>query len=654
MQTRSQRSTVLGKRDSPSESSSSCDTSDEVQLVTPESSPHPKRMRTSSTICDGDWNKENIPPLRIEALNASPSSRATRSLRRTSTVSEVVTTPRATRSLRRYNSMSNVSGDPRTPTSAPPQISLATPPPTPSTLLPISARARALLRATCNNTGGLSGRTAEAATIQCFVRSFLTSSNADEAEHTVLYISGSPGTGKTALVTTVLNDLNPELTAAAVTFVSVNCMALGNVDALWDRLIEVLSDGCAITKTRKGKDSASRTLEKLLQAQRSRCIVLLDELDHLASSAQSLTQLFNLVHQHSSSIRLIGIANTHTLTSTSTSTLSVQSLRHVQTCHFAPYTPEQLLEILQKRLAPLSEQDSLDRSESKDKFLPPATLMLLSKKIAAQTGDVRALFEVLRGAIDLAMVSGTSSNPMAAPTPTISPQHILAALKAHTPSGVAFRSSVIAASSAVNSEIVTKVTNLGLQSRLVLLALTLASRRVNLGLPVSSSPSRTPSTPSKSLKRTTSAPSKSEADALDVNQLYVYYSNILSRSENDIFTPASRSEFGDLVGVLETVGIVSLSSTLGGPSTPSKSGRKPIQRTSSFSAAGNKTVRLAEGIRLEEVSRGLGVDSKPAGGDVRAEEAWAIAESERVRMSKEAKAGGATAQFTAFEGAIEN
>lgn len=100
MQTRSQRSTVLGKRDAPSEPSSpsaTCDSTDAGQLLTPGPSPNPKRMRTSATLCDGDWNKENIPPLRIEALNASPSTRAMRSLRRTSTISEAHSTPRAGR-----------------------------------------------------------------------------------------------------------------------------------------------------------------------------------------------------------------------------------------------------------------------------------------------------------------------------------------------------------------------------------------------------------------------------------------------------------------------------------------------------------------------------------------------------------------------------
>ena len=54
---------------------------------TPEGTPSIKRFKSSSTIEDGDNNKENIPPLRVEALR-TPTRRG-RSLRRTT--SEIIT-----------------------------------------------------------------------------------------------------------------------------------------------------------------------------------------------------------------------------------------------------------------------------------------------------------------------------------------------------------------------------------------------------------------------------------------------------------------------------------------------------------------------------------------------------------------------------------
>ena len=95
----------------------------------------------------------------------------------------------------------------------------------------------------------------------------------------------------------------------------------------------------------------------------------------------------------------------------------------------------QLQDILQSRLSPLH---TTELAVEIKKFLPPPTLMLLTKKVAALTGDVRSLFEVLRGAIDLAVAPSTTrksvdENPFNPPKATVTPQHILAALKAYTP-----------------------------------------------------------------------------------------------------------------------------------------------------------------------------------------------------------------------------
>lgn len=160
-------------------------------------------------------------------------------------------------------------------------------------------------------------------------------------------------------------------------------------------------------------------------------LLFLDELDHIGSSTQALAELFSLIDSHSSFIRLIGIANTHTLTSSSSNTLSALTTEHVKTLHFQPYTSAQLLSILNTRLEPLFKSEVIAKSEDPKKFLPSPMLNLLSKKIASQTGDVRALFEVLRGAIDIAINAGSSA--LDAPTPPVTPAHVLDALKAYAP-----------------------------------------------------------------------------------------------------------------------------------------------------------------------------------------------------------------------------
>lgn len=99
--------------------------------------------------------------------------------------------------------------------------------------------------------------------MQCFVRS-LTSADDVDAQQTVLFISGSPGTGKTALVNSVLGDMQSELADAVVNIISVNCMALNNVDALWDRLLEALGTGVGPSKVKKSKVTPYQALNKLL------------------------------------------------------------------------------------------------------------------------------------------------------------------------------------------------------------------------------------------------------------------------------------------------------------------------------------------------------------------------------------------------------
>ncbi len=82
---------VLGKRSHQTAqveaSEASCDFDGLHALPSPDSTPNPKRTKTTGSVLDGDHNKENIPPFLLEAINASPTTiRRTRSLRRTSTM----------------------------------------------------------------------------------------------------------------------------------------------------------------------------------------------------------------------------------------------------------------------------------------------------------------------------------------------------------------------------------------------------------------------------------------------------------------------------------------------------------------------------------------------------------------------------------------
>jgi cell division control protein 6 len=160
--------------------------------------------------------------------------------------------------------------------------------------------------------------------------------------------------------------------------------------------------------------------------------------------------------------------------------VSSRGVSSALTLHFASYSSQQLLQVLQARLSPLYHtSECAEAAEHANRFLPTATLTLLTKRIASQTSDVQALFEVLRGAIDFAITGSkvlvADANPLATPLPR--PDHILAALKAHLPSASMAHSSSASTLSPTSSETVSKVHTLGLQVRLALLWVTLLASK---------------------------------------------------------------------------------------------------------------------------------------------------------------------------------
>ena len=147
-----------------------------------------------------------------------------------------------------------------TPSAEISHLMIATPPPTPPTaLLPLPSRIRAMLRSTCNNTQTqIAGRESERASILNFLAPFIEGmSTNDDTVQSSMFISGSPGTGKTALVNSIIRQLSTEQDSE-LKVISINCMALKSVDALWERMIEDFGDAPkrkATSRKAKGRDA---------------------------------------------------------------------------------------------------------------------------------------------------------------------------------------------------------------------------------------------------------------------------------------------------------------------------------------------------------------------------------------------------------------
>ena len=101
----------------------------------------------------------------------------------------------------------------------------------------------------------LAGREAEKVAIESFLHGL--DADADVPEQ-ILYVSGSPGTGKTALVNSIIASSPDNMSDVKIVF--LNCMAISDMDTLWRRLGEELSSvaGPAKKVTRKGVKKQGR------------------------------------------------------------------------------------------------------------------------------------------------------------------------------------------------------------------------------------------------------------------------------------------------------------------------------------------------------------------------------------------------------------
>ena len=545
------------------------------------------------------------------------------------------------------------------------RLSFTTPPPTPELIsLPplvkdasekpasLYARARALLRPQGYEIEPLIGRERERSHILDFLTPFVSGqSSLDNVAS--LYVSGAPGTGKTALINQILSSPpfvnDQKASRSSVHVINVNCMALGAKDGLlgvWECCLNKLGLPKETKRGSPTKVDWSQRFNKLFRdrkwfemilnwchiySQVCSSILVLDEIDYLATStstspSSSASQLFAIAAapQTRDCLRVIGISNTHTLTHAKPSS-------HTRTIHFEPYTGAQMKAILGARLAGLSN------SHTTVKLFSPATLALLTMKIAGQTGDIRTVFSVARRSLDLAVTGSPSSADV-----TVTPAHVLAAFKAS-------HASIGSSSGPSGAETVTRVRNLGLHARFALAALLLATRRIISGLSLSSSSSSVLNT-FKEKSNYQSVPGGDGAPpAIDVTALHGFYTTILSRGAAAAFCGLGRTEFTDLVGLLEGNSLVELSQGRGFGSKTKGSG-KNLQ-----------VVSIASGIRIEELVRGLvgspaNENMDDAAVDVKEEEVRHIWEKETARIGREIKAkfGNTGIKNAGFEGAEED
>ncbi|VDL99115.1 unnamed protein product [Schistocephalus solidus] len=248
-----------------------------------------------------------------------------------------------------------------------------------------------------------------------------------------MYISGVPGTGKTATVTAVLNAMTSTAKASsdnaipAFTVVSINGMQVSEPRQAYVHIYEQLigtrvsvnravalleAEFCAPTRV---KQTAKQFEEK------PACVLVIDELDLLCSKRQDvLYSLFDWPCRQVGRRMLIVLAIANTMD------LPERLLHHrvasrlgLNRLPFAPYSHEQLAEIVRSRLGP-----TLSSS-----FAPKA-IELAARKVAAVSGDARRALDICRRAAELAQLEVSKPSSDGRRTDElVTMTHINAALK---------------------------------------------------------------------------------------------------------------------------------------------------------------------------------------------------------------------------------
>ncbi|EDQ86196.1 uncharacterized protein MONBRDRAFT_28402 [Monosiga brevicollis MX1] len=256
--------------------------------------------------------------------------------------------------------------------------------PSPAQLSRLSIRQRVMATLTPGAVPAqLIGRAREQETVRTFWREHV-----DARKPGALYISGKPGTGKTA----TLNQLIAARGAAGddTPTVCINCMTLRDPTHIYSRILQQLLGEDRMWPT----DVALTKLKSLLiGADRLPTVVLVvDEVDQLHTRDNSvLYQLFSWPQQPDSSVVLVSIANALDLTE------RILPLLHRWQCQpetvlYEPYTKDELVNIVRHRM---------DEVPSGAALLQDAALKLCAAKVTAVSGDIRQTLDLCRRVLEL-------------------------------------------------------------------------------------------------------------------------------------------------------------------------------------------------------------------------------------------------------------
>ncbi|OXU28213.1 hypothetical protein TSAR_011724 [Trichomalopsis sarcophagae] len=226
----------------------------------------------------------------------------------------------------------------------------------------------------------LVGREAELCKLEEYIQFHL-----DNEMSGSLYVSGPPGTGKTASLSKIM--LKPKF-KKAFQIVYVNCTTMKSATTIYSKIIQEL--GLKTTKSARGSKTA---IEKYLAQSHKMLLLVLDEMDQLETKNQAvLYSIFEWPSIPKSKLVLVGLANALNLTDTILPRLQARCELKPTLLHFQSYTKQQIMDIITERLR---EANVLD-------IFTGTAMQLLAGKVAAVSGDIRRALDIGRRVVEIA------------------------------------------------------------------------------------------------------------------------------------------------------------------------------------------------------------------------------------------------------------